>query len=382
MLRFLGRFCSLLLGLAAPASAQLPHAPRPTGGPAPGAYQAERRQGLPRRPAARHPRALQRASSSPRSWPRARPSPHCCDQLGMYRDLVYATPGLTAAQTPQLLQGLELRRQARRRRAHLLAALGRHDRARQGLRRPARLRPQPRRRDVRARLRRRRGPAVLHGRAAPRRPRAALELRRRLERGDGRRAVGGRPVHGGRPHAPGRTRSRSCSARQGEILKRDVENYIAGINRVHRRGASSTRRSCRASTPRPAIRTGPDAVEARGPDRHRVAGRRHLRQAAAATSWRGREVAERASTSASAASAARACSSDFRAAEDKAAPVTVLGKKRFPYQVRPPKPRRGSVARPDPGSLRRHEVVASGGDAPRGCRCRAPRSRRAPRTRC
>jgi hypothetical protein len=26
--------------------------------------------------------------------------PHCCDQLPMYRDLVYATPGLTAAQIP------------------------------------------------------------------------------------------------------------------------------------------------------------------------------------------------------------------------------------------------------------------------------------------
>src|SRR5829696_5220856 len=26
--------------------------------------------------------------------------PHCCDQLGMYRDLMYATPGLTAAQLP------------------------------------------------------------------------------------------------------------------------------------------------------------------------------------------------------------------------------------------------------------------------------------------
>src|SRR5215218_6837921 len=26
--------------------------------------------------------------------------PHCCDQLGMYRDLMYATPGLQAAQIP------------------------------------------------------------------------------------------------------------------------------------------------------------------------------------------------------------------------------------------------------------------------------------------
>src|SRR6187397_1046667 len=26
--------------------------------------------------------------------------PHCCDQLGMYRDLMYATPGLQASQIP------------------------------------------------------------------------------------------------------------------------------------------------------------------------------------------------------------------------------------------------------------------------------------------
>jgi len=27
--------------------------------------------------------------------------PHCCDQLGMYRDLMYATPGLQASQEPR-----------------------------------------------------------------------------------------------------------------------------------------------------------------------------------------------------------------------------------------------------------------------------------------
>ena len=30
--------------------------------------------------------------------------PHCCDQLAMYRDLVYATPGLTAAQVPSFFK--------------------------------------------------------------------------------------------------------------------------------------------------------------------------------------------------------------------------------------------------------------------------------------
>ena len=45
--------------------------------------------------------------------------------------------------------------------------------------------------------------------------------------------------------------------------------------------------------------------------------------------------------------------------------------------------RRGGVARPDAGSLQRHEVVASGARTPAaGCRCRPPRSRQAPPTRC
>ena len=71
---------------------------------------------------------------------------------------------------------------------------------------------------------------------------------------------------------------------------------------------------------------------------------------------------------------------DFRAAEDKAAPVTVLGKKRFPYQARPKHPR--GVARPDRGSLRQARRDRDGRTRRRRCHCRAPRSRRAPRTRC
>ncbi len=50
---------------------------------------------------------------------------------------------------------------------------------------------------------------------------------------------------------------------------------------------------------------------------------------------------------------------DFRSAEDPEAPVTVF-RKRFPYQVPVRKPRKGSRAAPDPGSLRFHDVVAAG----------------------
>ena len=58
---------------------------------------------------------------------------------------------------------------------------------------------------------------------------------------------------------------------------------------------------------------------------------------------------------------------DFRSAEDPEAPVTVGGA-RFPYQVPVRRPRRGSRAVPDRGSLRYHDVVAArqGGGAPGG----------------
>jgi acyl-homoserine lactone acylase PvdQ len=49
---------------------------------------------------------------------------------------------------------------------------------------------------------------------------------------------------------------------------------------------------------------------------------------------------------------------DFRSAEDREAPVTVH-KGRFPYQTPVRRPRRGSRAVPDPGSLRHHDVVAA-----------------------
>jgi acyl-homoserine lactone acylase PvdQ len=49
---------------------------------------------------------------------------------------------------------------------------------------------------------------------------------------------------------------------------------------------------------------------------------------------------------------------DFRSAEDPEAPVTVK-RTRFPYQVPERRPRRGSRAVPDAGSLRYHDVVAA-----------------------
>ena len=128
--------------------------------------------GLPRRPPARHARALQRRRA--RGVPR-----HRRDGAALLRparhvprpDVRHAGADRRAA--AELLQGLELRRARRPGRADLLPARGRHDRARPRLRRAAHLRRHARRRDVRARLRGRRGPAVLHGRPAPRGPRAS-----------------------------------------------------------------------------------------------------------------------------------------------------------------------------------------------------------------
>ncbi|HEY6888171.1 MAG TPA: penicillin acylase family protein [Solirubrobacter sp.] len=50
---------------------------------------------------------------------------------------------------------------------------------------------------------------------------------------------------------------------------------------------------------------------------------------------------------------------DFRAAEDKEAPVTVFDQ-RFPYQVPPKTIAKGSVARPDPGTLKLSPVASKG----------------------
>src|SRR3954467_12144839 len=98
MLRFLV-VAALFLALAAPASAQLPPLPLPGSGPAPGASRQNDGGGfrdiLPPGTRGRY-NAVELAAF----LAAGRTVPHCCDQLAMYRDLVYATPGLTAAQVP------------------------------------------------------------------------------------------------------------------------------------------------------------------------------------------------------------------------------------------------------------------------------------------
>jgi acyl-homoserine lactone acylase PvdQ len=55
---------------------------------------------------------------------------------------------------------------------------------------------------------------------------------------------------------------------------------------------------------------------------------------------------------------------DFRSLNDPEAPTTAVGK-RFPYEIPPKKPARGSVAMPDPGSVKFLSVRSSGGSADR-----------------
>ena len=184
--------------------------------------------------------------------------PHSDDQLAMYRDLMYATPGLKRRGPRALLQGLHLRREARGRRDHRHAARRRHDRARQELRDPPHLRDDARRDDVRRRLRRRAGPPLLHRRAAPPRPRAAVLLHRRRagQPRHGRRAVVARALHRGRLPAPVRPRRRPLR-RPTAASCRTTRSATspASTSTSPRRGW--TRPRCRASTSRSAARRVP-----------------------------------------------------------------------------------------------------------------------------
>ena len=68
-----------------------------------------RRHRLPLDPAVRHPRALL-APELAAYLTTGATVPHCCDQLPMYEDLVYATPGLKAKDIPKYFKDGSLRR--------------------------------------------------------------------------------------------------------------------------------------------------------------------------------------------------------------------------------------------------------------------------------
>ena len=279
--------------------------------------------------------------------------PHCCDQLGMYRDLVYATPGLTAAQVPAYFKDATFGVQAgdvERRyspRADVTIVRDRgfgvphvygttRDGAMFGLGYAG---AEDRlffmdvlRHAGRARLSSFAGGAnaAMDAEQWEIAPYTEADLERQAEQ---------------IPRLLGR---------QGEIMRRDVANYVAGINRYIAEARLD-----------PTKLPGEYAAIGRpqGPDPWKetdiiatasLVGGIFGRGGGNELAWS--EVASALERRFGRRAGVRVFR-DFRAAEDRAAPVTVL-RRRFPYQVRPRRPR--GVARPDAGSLREHEVVSSG----------------------
>ena len=219
----------------------------------------------------RAPTAARTSSSWPRSWPAGVRPPHNDDQRGMYERLLSATPGLDGEDDRQPLQGRELRRRARRPGPHLLPARGLtivRDRGFgvphiYGATRAAAM--------FGARLRRRRGPAVLHRRAAPRRPRAARArspaarpATARMDEEQWRRAL-----HRGRPGAPGRPARRALRRRGPQAAGATPSSYVAGVNAyIDEAQARPHEDARRVRRDRPAAR--PRPVEGHRHHRHRA----------------------------------------------------------------------------------------------------------------
>ena len=108
-----------LLSIVAPAGAQLPIGggqnppvpiPVPSGAPPAEPYGTNDYGGFRDILPAGHQRPRQRPAARRVPGARARRPPHSNDQLSMYGDLVYATPGAEGRRRRQVLQGLHLRR--------------------------------------------------------------------------------------------------------------------------------------------------------------------------------------------------------------------------------------------------------------------------------
>jgi acyl-homoserine lactone acylase PvdQ len=351
VLRFLVVLLAAFALLAQPAAAQLPGLPG--GGPPPGAYQANDGGGfrdvLP--PGTRgHYNAIELAAF----LATGRTVPHCCDQLGMYRDLVYATPGLTDAQIPSFFKDSSF-----------------------GVRPGDAERTYSPRSDVT--IVRDAGFGVPHvygtnrygamfglGYAGAEDRLFFMDVLRHAGRAQLSSFAGGASAAMDAEQwevAPYTEADLTRQAQQdpaalgpqGEILRQDSDNYIAGINQYIAEAKLDPTKLPgeyaaigRPQGPDPWTREDLIATASLVGGIFGRGGGNELDWAEVATALdkrfgrRGAKVFR-----------------DFRAAEDPDAPVTIL-RGRFPYQVRSKRVRRGSAARPDAGSLERHEVVASG----------------------
>jgi acyl-homoserine lactone acylase PvdQ len=337
--------CALL---AAPASAQLPGLPG--SGPAPDAYQAHDGRGF-RDILPPGTRGLYNVAQLAAFKANGQTVPHCCDQLAMYGDLVYATPGLTAAQVPSYFKD-----------SSFGVAPGQAERTYSP------------RSDVT--IVRDKAFGVPHvygttrdgamfglGYAGAEDRLFFMDVLRHAGRGNLSSFAGGSNAAMDAEQwevAPYTEADLTRQAdqipkllgKQGEILRRDVDNYIAGVNQyIAEAKLDPTKMPGEyAAIGRP---LGPDAFT-----REDLIATASLvggifgRGGGNELAWS--QVADAFDKRLGRKRGARVFK-DFRAAEDKAAPVTVLGK-RFSYQPRPRHPR--GVARPDRGSLRKQDVVA------------------------
>ena len=140
--------------------------------------------------------------------------------------------------------------------------------------------------------------------------------------GDGRRAVGGRALHRGRPRSARSTSSPSSTARRARCIQRDVDNYVAGINQyiAEARLDPTKMPGEYAAIGQP---QGPDPWKPTDLIATAVARRRRSSARAAATSSSWAELQAGASEALRRKRRARSVWRDFRAAEDPEAPTTV-----------------------------------------------------------
>ena len=200
---------------------------------------------------------------------------HNDDQLDLYANLIRQSPGLGPGEIPTVFKDASFGvRPANVERTYSPASRC-HDRSRP-LRRPAHLRLHPRGDDVRRRLRVCRGPPLLHGRAAQRRPRPALILRRRRQRRHGPRRLGLEPLHRGRPPAPDRVFAAELPG-GGRPAARRFRRLCRRDQRLHRPGpaepGADARRVCGDRPP-----AGTRRLHRPRSCRQRGADRRDLRQ--------------------------------------------------------------------------------------------------------
>ena len=227
------------------------------------------------------------------------------------------------------------------------------------------------RRDVRARLRGCRGPAVLHGRPAPRRAAASCRASRAASNaGEDAEQWSVAPYTEADLETPGR-RPAEVPRRRRARRSSPTPTTTSRASTSTSSRPSSTRRSCPASTRRSAARSaGPFkpadiiATAAMVGGIFGKGGGKELEFSQLADALDARFGNKRGAEA----------FADFRAAEDAEAPVTVFDQ-RFPYQAPPKKVAAGSVARPDPGTLKLNPVRAPAARS-------SPASRRARPTRC